>query len=415
VKKALIFGEYKFERFLRVLWEHEFTDVVIYSAVEFDPLDEFEWAKGVRVASLSPDWGVDDVVRVLETERPNVAIANPYAHGQEQLPITYGKAAARWNGRFVAHSARFAELATDKVKLHQTAAARGWPVPPGAVCTDVEAVIAAAANLDFPLILKEARSQSGDGRFFVATSDDLSDVLALGVGFPVILQSFRRGIETGVELISMGGERANWPVVSMGPLDAELDPSLRARVGPYKLPERAAASLAEFVADIEENFAPFGPWQMDLAVVDDDINILEINPRLGGLSDMGFVATGADPHVVFTAGAIGAPLADVTAEAVTIELPSTEIPGVDVPAHPEGAQVMQVTARRPTNRCFIDSDRMQLVTSFVDLDSGKRWVKELHAAGLLRCSVESALHQLDQGFDVFGHIRMSGVKGTPNA
>jgi hypothetical protein len=28
-------------------------------------------------------WDADDVVRVLTAEQPDVAIANPYAHGQE--------------------------------------------------------------------------------------------------------------------------------------------------------------------------------------------------------------------------------------------------------------------------------------------------------------------------------------------
>jgi len=401
VKKALIFGEYKFERFLRVLWEHGYTDVVVFSAVEFDPVDEFAWATGVRIERLDPAWHVDDVVRVLETERPDVAIANPYAHGQEQLPVTYGRAAARWAGWFVTHSAEFAEVACDKVTLHETAAARGWPVPPGAVCTDATEVIAAATGLDFPLVIKEARSQAGDGRFFVDSPERLDEVLAEGLAFPAILQSFRRGVETGVELISMGDAVTRFPVISMGELDTELDPSLRARVSPYELPERAAASLDAFVADVVANLAPLGPWQVDFAVVDDDIVILEINPRLGGLSDMGLVGTGADPHTVFTASALGAPLVQVAPRTVTVELPSTEIPGSHVPPHPEGAEVMRVTARTPTNRCFVDSDRMQLVTAIGDLEAGKRWVKEVDAAGLLRCSVESAHQQLDEGFAVF--------------
>ncbi|MEU6895945.1 ATP-grasp domain-containing protein [Streptomyces sp. NPDC046557] len=400
MKKALIFGEYKIARFLPVLRDRGYTDFVVYSAVEFDAALEFD-ATGVEVKLLSLDWDADDVLRVLDAERPDVAIANPYAHGQEQLPIVYGRAAARWDGRFVAHSAEFAEVACDKVKLHETGVERGWPVPAGAVCADVSEVAGAARKLGFPLVIKEAQAQAGDGRFFAASSEELDAVLEAGLAFPAIVQAFKVGEETGIELITAGGELMRWPVVSMGPLDAGLDPSKRARVVPYALPERAAARLEAFLTDIQDNFAPYGPWQIDFAVVEDDIVILEINPRLGGLSDLGATGSGTDPHAVFTAAALGEPLPQARTRAVAIELPSVEIPGVEVPAHPEGAEVMRVTARKPTNRCFINTDRMQLVTTVGDLEAGKRWVKELDAAGLLRCSVDSAFRQLEQGFGVF--------------
>ena len=399
MKKALIFGEYKIARFLPVLRDRGYTCVVVYSAVEFDPAAEFD-ATGVEVERMDLDWSADDVVRVLEAERPDVAIANPYAHGQEQLPIVYGRAAARWPGRFVAHSAEFAEVACDKVRLHETGVARGWPTPAGAICHDADDVTDAARDLGFPLVLKEAQTQAGDGRYHAATRQELDAVLAAGLAFPAVVQRFERGVETGIELISSGGRLGEWPVVSMGPLDEGLDPSLRARIAPYALPERAAARLTEFLTDIQDNFAPFGPWQVDFAVVQDDIVVLEINPRLGGLSDLGLIGTGTDPHAVFTAAALGEPLPAVSSRAVTVELPSTEVADIEVPEHPEGARVLRVTARQPTNRCFVNTDRMQLVTTFDELEAGRRWVKELESVGLLRCSADSAFRQLAQAFAV---------------
>ena len=404
MKKALLFGEYKIARFLPVLRERGYGDIVVYSAIEFDVSSEFD-DEGVEVRLMDLSWTADDVVAVLEAERPDVAIANAYPHGQEQLPIVYGHAAARWNGRFVAHSARFAEIACDKVTLHRTAVERGWPVPAGVVCENAEQVAAAAAEVGFPLVIKEAQSQAGDGRFHAASQEELDGVLAAGLAFPAIVQACAQGVETGMELVSVDGTLMRWPVVSMGPLDDGLEPTLRARVTPYDLPAGAAARLDEFVTDLQENFAPFGHWQIDFAVVDDgdDIVVLEINPRFGGLTDLGLVSTGTGPHAVFTAAALGEPLPRrMEARAVTIELPCTEIPGVEVPAHPEGAEVMTSTARQPTNRCFMNTDRMQLITTIGDPEAGRRWIKEVDAAGLLRCTVESAVRQLEQGFEAFG-------------
>ncbi|MFB7058355.1 acetyl-CoA carboxylase biotin carboxylase subunit family protein [Streptomyces vinaceus] len=398
MSKAVIFGEYKLARILPGLRARGFDDVVVYSAVDFDGFD-------VEVKRLGLDWTGADVLDVLERERADIAIANPYAHGQEQLPLVYGEAAAKWDGHFLAHSAEFAEVACDKVVLHETAVARGWPVPAGAVCRSADEVRTLVAELGFPVVLKEAQSQAGDGRFFVASATDLDAVLAGPLGLPVIVQRFQQGFECGVELISAGGAQRRWPVASLGSLDTGLDPSFRARVMPFALPERAAAGLDRLVEDIERNFAPNGPWQIDFAVVDGELCLLEINARLGGLSDLDSVATGTDPHAVFVAAALGEELPPVAQRAVAIELPSTEAPGNPLPAEPAGSNLMTVTARTPTNRCFIDSDHMQVIVTVDDVAATKEWIAALSGAGLLRCTTESAYAQLDAALATFGEAR----------
>jgi carbamoylphosphate synthase large subunit len=395
MKKALILGEYKISRIQPWLRERGFDEVVVYSAVEVDGIDGVD-----AIRPLDPDWDAGDVIGVLEQERPDVTIANPYAHGQEQLPIVYGEAAAKWAGRFLAHPAEFAEVACDKVVLHQTAVARGWPVPHGAVCPDAARLEEAVRHLGFPVVVKEAQAQAGDGRFHVTSAEELDAVLDGGLAFPAIVQRFERGDEFGVELMSDGGTHVHWPVVSMGPLDAGLNPSLRARVAPAKLPAKAYESLARLIHDIQENFAPFGPWQLDFAVADGDLRLLEINPRLGGLSDLGSLGTGTDAHRTLVALALGDPLPTVVPRQVAVELPSTEVPG-PMPQPPADSSVLRVIAREPTNRCFVNTDRMQLVATVTDLATAKDWARRLGEAGLLRCPTGTAHERLDEGFATF--------------
>lgn len=392
--KAVIFGEYKLGRILPGLRARGVTEVVVYSAVDFDGFD-------VEVKRLSLDWTGTDVRKVLAEEQADVAIANPYAHGQEQLPIAYGAARARWGGHFLAHPAAFAEVACDKVVLHETAVARGWPVPDGAVCTDADQVRAAVNRLGFPVVLKECQSQAGDGRFFVDSAAGLDTVLAGELRLPVIVQRYLQGFEYGVELITSGSSHVRWPIASLGRLDTGLDPSFRARVMPAVLPERAAADLDRLIGDINQNLAPFGPWQIDFAVVDGDLCLLEINARLGGLSDLGSVATGTDSHAVFIAVAMGEELPDVGQRLAAIELPSAETPGDPLPPEPEGSNLMTVTARTPTNRCFINTDHMQVIVTVEDAEATRKWITELHSVGLLRCSTDSAYAQLDNALANF--------------
>lgn len=399
MSKAVIFGEYKLARILPGLRTRGVTEVVVYSAVDFDGFD-------VEVKRLGLHWTVTEVLTVLAEEQADVAIANPYAHGQEQLPVAYGEAVAKWEGRFLAHPADFAEVACDKVTLHETAVGRGWPVPEGAVCTDAGRVRAEVSRLGFPVVLKEAQSQAGDGRFYVESEAELDAVLAGDPGLPVIVQRYQQGFECGLELISAGdGTHVRWPVAALGSLDTGLDPSFRARAMPFTLPQRAAAGLEQLIRDIEQTLVPFGPWQIDFAVVDGELCLLEINARLGGMSDLGSVATGTDPHAVLVALAMGEDLPEVTQRATAIELPSTEVPGNPLPAAPEGSNLMTVTARTATNRCFVGTDHMQVIVTVDDAEVTGKWIGEVYDAGLLRCSTDSAYGRLDTALADFGEAR----------
>lgn len=399
--KALIFGEYKFERFWPVLQQNDVDSIVVCSAVEFEPTAEFDWVTNVEVRPMRVDWTPEDVLSVLEEEAPSIAIANPYAHGQEQLPIVYAEAAERWAGRFVTHSKKFAEVACDKVALHDVANQRGWRVPQGSVCHDVHELTATLYESELPLVVKESQSQAGDGHYHLASGADIAQFLQGTLAYPVVVQAFLQGVEAGVELLSGDNDLIGWPIVNMGRVDADLDPSLHARYTPYVLSEQAKRELDTFVQDVQVNLKPFGPWQVDFLVLDSGgIAVVEINARFGGLSDMNMMSTGLDPHVALTSMSLGQSLPETPeCEIMTMELPSTELPDVTVPHHPAGREVLTVTARSVTNRCFVGSDRMQLVATFgkSDFEAGHEWINHLDNAGLLRCNPSLAHSQMIRG------------------
>ena len=66
---------------------------------------------------------------------------------------------------------------------------------------------------------------------------------------------------------------------------------------------------------------------------------------------------------------------------------------------------MTVTARTPTNRCFIDSDHMQVIVTVAEAAATKKWISELHGGGLLRCSTDSVFAQLDKALATFEEAR----------
>ncbi|MEV4443147.1 hypothetical protein AB0K09_29910, partial [Streptomyces sp. NPDC049577] len=103
------------------------------------------------------------------------------------------------------------------------------------------------------------------------------------------------GEEFGLELLS-GDRTLRWPVASFGPLDEHCKPNWRTRTMPAALPAAAHDQLDAFVEDVTARLAPLGPWQIDFAVDDGRLSVLEINGRFGGMSHLSHAATRLDPY-----------------------------------------------------------------------------------------------------------------------
>lgn len=292
---VLLLGEYRAERLVAPLRDAGVQVVVLGSR-------DVSAAVGpdVECGLLAKEMTPQDVVRTLAKYPAGVALPNPYPLGQEQLLRPYAAAAHLLSGttadtKLICHPPNFVDLATDKVRFHTVATTRGWPVPSAMVCSDPSELDYAASALGLPVMVKEARTEPVTGRHFVSSGSRLS-MVASAVRFPVLVQQALAGEEFGVELLSAPAGTAHWPVAQLGTLDERCAPGRRVRLAPAVLPPRAEARLATLVAEICADFTPIGPWQLDLAVCDDELLVLEINARLGGMSDLSAATTGLDPH-----------------------------------------------------------------------------------------------------------------------
>lgn len=388
--KAVIFGEYKVERMVEPLLARGCAEVVVYTEEELDDVVP----PGVTQRRLDLRATAGSVLRALRREAPDVATTSVYALGQEHLLAVYAEAARSWDGRFVVHPTDFATLACDKAALYATALARGWPVPAGAVCHRPADVRAAAAELGLPVMVKEGRTQAGEGVHRVGSPARLAEVVDRIAAYPVVVTEVCDGIEVGVELVT--GERgsARWPTESAGPLDEHCAPLRRPRVSPFALPAAAAAELDDLVADLTVTFRPWGGWQLDLAVVDGHLRLLEINGRLGGLSELGLAATGVDPHAVVISECLGAGLPDVAPLRVGLELTGTA--GAEPAPLSPGMTLTEITWNA-THRSLRGTDLAQYIVGVPRHVDGERWVRTMAGRGL-RVPVDGALAQLERGF-----------------
>ncbi|WP_424893217.1 ATP-grasp domain-containing protein [Streptomyces sp. XH2] len=344
--RVLVLGEFRADRLLPPLLRAGAEAVVLGFSPRIAPFLAASLGADVVCGELPAALSEEDVLRLLAHWRADVAVPNMGCPGQEQLLPLYARTASRWRAagrRMPVHPDGFAELVSDKVALHRTARARGWPVPRGLVCGAAPAVRTAARELGPPVMIKEARSEFHAGRHYVRDHGQLDRACA-EVAYPVLVQEVLAGEEYGAEFLSDGSSTVAWPVASLGRLDGECAPGRRVRVAPVALPAHARAELAAVVRDMNDAFRPHGPWQMDFAVTDGGRPaLIELNGRLGGVSNMSWAATGADPHVAHARSALAAPADGLLGGPpppcrAALELPVPS--GTPLPPPPEGTGLM---------------------------------------------------------------------------
>lgn len=343
--RVVVLGEFRADRLVPSL-QRAGADVVVLGFVELETFLGPDIVCGILPADLT-----DEGLRsILDHYNADIAIPNPGLIGQERMLPVYAWVARGHNaaGRHLpVHSPEFAVLATDKVELHRTAGRRGWPVPAGAVCGEPSRLLGASV-LGLPALVKEARSESHAGRYYVTDEEDLQRV-ARAVAYPVLFQQAVSGQEFGIELFSGPTHTTAWPVASLGPLDSGCNPGRRIRVAPATLPDRARSALGTAIRDIAAAYRPVGPWQIDFAVSPHgQIHLIEVNGRFGGMSNMSWACTDVDPHAVHVAAALGSfPRRSPLAKRVALELPVAN--DISLPAPPAGIG-LEAFRGNPANR-----------------------------------------------------------------
>ncbi|MBB4887396.1 ATP-grasp domain-containing protein [Streptomyces netropsis] len=403
--RVVVLGEFRADR-LVPLFEQRGADVAVLA---FVGLEAF-LGPGVECGMLPTELSECALLRLLDAYGADVAVPNLGCPGQEQFLPVYARAAPRvWAAgrRMPVHSEGFATLASDKVVLHRVAQERGWPVPRGVVCVTAREVREAGRGLGLPVLVKEARSEFHAGRHYVRDGDHLGRVSG-EVTCPVLVQQAVEGDEYAIEFLSGSPHTVAWPVASLGRLDSACAPGTRVRVAPAALPTRAQAELTATVADMVKTFRPWGPWQMDFAVTDDGrLQLIEVNGRLGGVSNMSWASTGLDPHAVHAEAAFGRRPPSPQAGRVALELPVRN--DMVLPPAPSGTELMCFPGN-PANRgpCIGGFQRAVLGVPTDRAGVVREWLPTLPPGVLLNSPDEAAaqlsrgVHALRQGTPLVG-------------
>ena len=273
-------------------------------------LPETSSLKNVRYISLETD--IDTFTENLLVLKPDLAIAMTFwIEPYDWLPVSDALVAEklREHGiRTICHSVQTGLTCFDKWRTHNELARLGFEVP-GAVFCDhdlyfcagsnrevlrnvyKESVLAQIKKLKLPLIIKDTTGLSSYGMTVAHTYGEVAGYLnSKRNNSNRLIEEFIKGRQFGLEIYGVPGAYTVLP-----PLEFSVNqygitsPKQSVKYGPCELTD----VLREMMLKLAEGLGLCGAAQVDL-ILDDDGNwhIIEVNPRLSGMTYTYAVACG---------------------------------------------------------------------------------------------------------------------------
>lgn len=154
-----------------------------------------------------------------------------------------------------------------------------------------EAVLSQIQNMKLPLIIKDPVSLSSYGMQVINTKGEAINYLnSKKHSSDRLIQEFIEGENLGVEIYGSFSENNEYECIVLPPFTFSTNqygitsPKLSLKYGPVYLKKELQEKLDALIKQVANELKLQGPAQFDLILKDEDFYIIEINPRLSGMT-----------------------------------------------------------------------------------------------------------------------------------
>ncbi|MEY3634833.1 MAG: hypothetical protein RLZZ61_1243 [Pseudomonadota bacterium] len=368
----------------------------------------------------------EDVLEILHVEQQNGTLKGVIVQFGGQTPLNLAKALEAAGIPILGTSPDAIDLAEDRERFAALINKLKLKQPENGIARSREEAIKVAENIGYPVLMRPSYVLGGRAMEIVDTQVQLENYIQTAVivsgDSPVLIDSYLRdAIEVDVDALCDGDE-----VVVAGILQHIEEAGVHSgdsacTIPPYSLPDDIIAEIRRQTELLAINLHVRGLMNIQFAVKDGEVYLIEVNPR-------------ASRTVPFVAKAIGAPIAKIAARVMAGEMlkdlppinldidyiavkeavfPFDRFPGVDPVLSPEmksTGEVMgidrdfatafaksQIGARMPppmSGKLFVsvkDTDKPVIVPA----------VRQAIACGFSVCATDgTAIYLLTQGIEV---------------
>ena len=223
---------------------------------------------------------VEDVLSIYEKEQPEGVIVQ--FGGQTPLNIAQE---LKDNGvRIIGTQPEGIRLAEDREYFRERMIALGIPQPESGTARSLEEAVALGRRIGYPVMVRPSFVLGGRGMAVIYDEATLAnyavEAIQVSPEYPMLIDRFLgNAIESEVDAISDGHDTFVASVMEHIELAGIHSGDSACSIPPVSLPQKHLDTIEEYASRIARDFKVIGILNVQFAVCDDEVYIIEANPR----------------------------------------------------------------------------------------------------------------------------------------
>ena len=223
---------------------------------------------------------VEDVLSIYEKEKPLGVIVQFGG----QTPLNIAGELAKAGVRILGTSPDTIDLAEDRDRFRQIMENLEIPMPESGMAVNIEEALEIAGRIGYPLMVRPSYVLGGRGMEVVYDEEMLRQYLAAAVGVtperPILIDRFlKNAIEAEADAIADGTDAFVPAVMEHIELAGIHSGDSACVIPPISIPKKHVETIVEYTKKIARELNVVGLMNMQYAIVDDRVYVLEANPR----------------------------------------------------------------------------------------------------------------------------------------
>jgi carbamoyl-phosphate synthase large subunit len=223
---------------------------------------------------------VEDVLSIYEKEKPEGVIVQFGG----QTPLNIAADLAKAGVKIIGTSPETIDLAEDRDRFRKMMDKLGIPMPKSGMASNLEQALKVAGGIGYPLMVRPSYVLGGRGMEVVHDEEMLKRYVHAAVGVtpdrPILIDKFlENAIEAEADAISDGTDAFVPAVMEHIELAGVHSGDSACVIPPVSIPLRHIDTINEYTKKIAVEFGVVGLMNIQYAIANDIVYILEANPR----------------------------------------------------------------------------------------------------------------------------------------
>jgi carbamoyl-phosphate synthase large subunit len=223
---------------------------------------------------------VEDVLSIYEKEKPEGVIVQFGG----QTPLNIASELEQAGVKIIGTSVETIDLAEDRDRFRTMMKKLGIPMPEAGMASNLDEALAIAKRLSYPLVVRPSYVLGGRGMEVVHDEDMLREYMAAAVEVtperPILVDKFlENAIEAEADAIADGTDAFVPAVMEHIELAGIHSGDSACVIPPVSIPQKHLDTIYEYTKKIATKLKVVGLMNMQYAIANDTVYVLEANPR----------------------------------------------------------------------------------------------------------------------------------------